>query len=89
MFDEGIFFRYEGDKFGLSIRKEIYGIALTFEKEVEVTTLQFKIDALTLLTKIGGILGVGRIIVWIINACFDYILYFQNICIFSFNSQKD
>ena len=73
-------YRYEGEKVGLSVRKEIYGIALTFQKQVEVTSSQFNIDALTLLTKIGGILGVGRTIVWIIITCFDYILYFQNLC---------
>ena len=74
-------FRYKAEKVGISKRRRQYGISLIFEKEVEVTTSQFKIDALNLLTKIGGIFGVGRTLVWIIDNCFYYISYTKNICL--------
>ena len=47
---------------------------ITFEKEVEVTITQFTIDPLTLITRIGGTLGVGTTISWIIIFALDYII---------------
>ena len=73
--------RYEAEKVGLSVRRQRYGISLIFETEVEVTASQFNIDTLNLLTKIGGIFGVGRTLVWIIDNCFYYISYTKNICL--------
>ena len=86
-----VLFRYEAEKVGLSKRQrqDTYGITLTFEKEVDVTTSQFNIDALNLLTKIGGIFGVGRTVVWIINTCFDYILYAKHLFFSSLDFHKE
>ena len=86
-----VLLRYEAEKVGLSKRQrqDTYGITLTFEKEVDVTTSQFNIDALNLLTRIGGIFGVGRTVVWIINTCFDYILYAKHLCFSSLDFHKE
>ena len=50
-----------------------------FENEVEVTKSVLTIEPLTLLTRIGGILGVGRTLVWLINICIEYILSFYSV----------
>ena len=56
-----------------------YSILFYFEEEVEVTQSMFAIEPLTLLTRIGGILGVGRTLVWLINLCFDNLISFHSL----------
>ena len=64
--------RYEAEETGaLETDGKYYSIVFYIEEEVEVTQSMFAIEPLTLLTRIGGILGVGRTIVWLINLCFD------------------
>ena len=48
---------------------------INFEREVEVTESHFSLDAFTLLTRVGGIMGVGRTMVWMINLGLDNIIF--------------
>ena len=65
-------YRYEAEEIGmLENQGSQYSIVFYFEEEVEISQSMFAIEPLTLLTRIGGTLGVGRTLVWLINLCFD------------------
>ena len=57
-----------------------YGLYIQFEDTVETTTLNLAITTTTLLTRIGGIIGVGKELLWVFiffcgagNAFFSFI----------------
>ena len=73
-------YRYEAHEIGFTKTDGLfYGMSFYFEKEVQVTEAMFAIEPLTLLTRIGGILGVGRTLVWLINVFFSNIIYLCSI----------
>ena len=45
-----------------------------FINEVHVTKSHFSIEFLTLMSRIGGIIGVGQALAWIILLCFNKIV---------------
>ena len=47
---------------------------MLFDKTVEVTATQKTIDSLTLLTRLGGAMGVGKEGLWIILLIFDFLM---------------
>ena len=51
---------------GSNNNEERYGFNLVFDESVEVTESVFSIDFVTLLTRIGGAVGVGKECLWII-----------------------
>ena len=44
-------------------------LGVQFEKEVMVTKSAFTIDLMTLITRIGGIIGVGKELLWVLVFC--------------------
>ena len=51
---------------GFDARGDRYGLYVQFDKEVDETNINWTIEPLTLLTKIGGIIGVGKEFFWVI-----------------------
>ena len=57
---------YEVEDIGFFSSKNIRGMAFAFADEVEVTTSELQIGTKTLLTRVGGVIGVGKEFLWII-----------------------
>ena len=55
-----------------------HGVILTFNNEVELIKSELTVSFQTLITRVGGILGVGRTLTWIINKVFDCVLFAYN-----------
>ena len=58
--------RFQSEKLGSNNNKNSYGFNIIIDKSVEVTESVFSIDFVTLLTRIGGAVGVGKECLWII-----------------------
>ena len=56
------FFRYEIEEFGFSNRDDYYQLSAYFINDIKVSSAHLTIDPLTLLTRIGGIIGVGQVV---------------------------
>ena len=58
-------------------RDDLHGVVINFNEDVQVKTSHFQIEALTLIARIGGIIGVGQTVTWILNICFGklYIIF--------------
>ena len=55
-----------------------HGVILTFKNEIELIKSELTVSFQTLITRIGGILGVGRTLTLLINKVFDYVLFAYN-----------
>ena len=58
--------RYQVDNVGFDARHDRYGLYAQFDQDVEVTVSKLEIGLKTLATRIGGIIGVGKELVWVI-----------------------
>ena len=65
------FFRYEIEEFGFSNRDDYYQLSAYFINDIKVSSAHLTIDPLTLLTRIGGIIGVGQVLTWVIIFCYE------------------
>ena len=63
--------KYSVKEFGFSEDDEKYGVFVTFEDTVDKTVSELQIGARTLVTRFGGIIGVGKNLVWIIILAFS------------------
>ena len=70
------FLRYQVEEQGFQPRQDRYGIVLVFDEEVDITVTRFTIEPFGLLARIGGIIGVGQTLVWVIMFSLDYLLSF-------------
>ena len=52
-------------KIGFDERKDRYGMFVRFSREMDVHRSLLNVETLTLLTRIGGIIGVGKQFLWI------------------------
>ena len=67
-------------KNGFTANEDRYGMILFFKTEIDVTQAHLTISFETLVTRIGGILGVGRTLTWLLNNCIDYLSFaYQNL----------
>ena len=57
---------FEVEDIGFFNSKTLRGMAFAFADEVEVTTTKLQIGTKTLLTRVGGVIGVGKEFLWII-----------------------
>ena len=73
--------RYKVDQTGFDARDDRYGLYIQFDKEVEVITSQFMINAETFLTRMGGVIGVGKELLWIILLCLTYLVILPEKCL--------
>ena len=51
---------------------------MTFDREVEVSSSHLTIEPLTLLTRVGGIIGVGKEFLWVIITLLTYLATFSS-----------
>lgn len=58
-------------------RDDLHGVVINFNDGVQVKTSHFQIEALTFIARIGGIIGVGQTVTWILNIFFGklYIIF--------------
>ena len=66
--------RYEIIERGFDGNSETYGMKIYFINDVQVTRSHLTIEPLTLMSRIGGIIGVGQALAWIILLCYDKII---------------
>ena len=57
---------FEVEDIGFISFKNLRGLAFAFADDVEVTTSKLQISTKTLLTRVGGVIGVGKEFLWII-----------------------
>ena len=48
-----------------SAAKNLFGLTIVFDNVVEKTISNWQIEPVTLLTRIGGIIGVGKELLWV------------------------
>ena len=58
--------RYRSEQVGYIDTTDRSGLILSFDSVVELTKSELQIDQITLLTRCGGIIGVGKNLLWII-----------------------
>ena len=64
--------------------KNLFGLTIVFDNVVEKTTSNWQIEPVTLLTRIGGIIGVGKELLWVLIITGSFITFALNyleICI--------
>jgi len=59
-------YRFLTRKIGFSTRQDRYGLKIYVNQDVNVKKTHFTITPITLLTRLGGILGVGKEFLWIV-----------------------
>ena len=59
-------------------RDEVYGLFIQFKIMVSVHESSYVINEFTLLTRVGGIIGVGKELFWILIVMFTVIKFFMN-----------
>lgn len=75
LFQYPFFCRYKLEQLGIEESNELFGLAIVFDTSVEQTKSDWQITEVTLLTRIGGIIGVGKNLLWIIIFIFTSICY--------------
>ena len=58
---------YKTARIGFDSRSDRFGLFINFLSEVEETRSKLNIETITLLTRIGGIIGVGKEFLWILT----------------------
>ena len=58
---------------GLIELENIFGLEIEFDNVVEKITSDWQIKTVTLLTRVGGIIGVGKELLWVIIFMFSAI----------------
>ena len=75
-----VFTRYKVERMGLVESKDRFGLAVVFDKVVEQTLTVWQISPVTLLTRFGGIIGVGKNLLWImIFLCSSFLAIFKSV----------
>ena len=64
-------FRFNVEELGFQNRDGKYGIVLIVDQRVDVTVTKLTIGPFALLSRFGGIIGVGQTLAWVINFCID------------------
>ena len=70
---------YKTTKNGHDEREDRYGLYVEFRQKVILTSNHLSIEPMTLLTRIGGIIGVGKEFFWIIISMSSFLLMFKKI----------
>ena len=65
--------RFNVEEIGFQTGETDYGIILVVDQKVDVTVTQLTIGPFALLSRFGGIIGVGQTLAWVINFCIDYL----------------
>ena len=67
-------FSYEITEQGFDKKTNRYGVKLYFINNVEITISHLTVDHITLMSRIGGIIGVGQALVWVTEFCINKII---------------
>ena len=73
---QSTFFRVVKSGENTGDKREAFGVNILFDKSVTVTESHFSINFLTLLTRIGGAVGVGKEGLWLITIALNQISNF-------------
>ena len=68
------------DQTGFDARKDIYGLFVQFDQNVDVSVSKLEIGLKTLATRFGGIIGVGKELLWVIILLFTSCGTFLAVC---------
>ena len=82
-----IIFRYKVEQTGFDARQDIYGLFVQFDQNVDVTVSKLEVGLKTLATRFGGIIGVGKELLWVIVLFFTSCGSFLAICKQIFSSE--
>ena len=66
---------------GFDGNSQTYGMKIYFMNDVQVIISHLTIEPLTLISRIGGIIGVGQALAWVIILCFNKIVIFNTLLI--------
>ena len=61
--------RYVSTDIGKDSRNDRIGLFAQFDEDVEVNHIKLSVTTVTLITRIGGIIGVGKEFLWVIIFC--------------------
>ena len=70
--------KYSINNYGHVSDKRVSSVSLAFDRVVEKTLTELQINSRTLITRFGGIIGVGKNLMWIIILGFSYVGFFAN-----------
>ena len=62
-------------------RKDKVGLFIQLEEKITVQNNHFLIDEMTLMTRIGGIIGVGKELLWVFIILISFATFITKICI--------
>lgn len=60
---------FEVEDIGFYSVQNVSGLVIAFDEEVEVETSELQISPKTFLTRVGGVIGVGKEFLWIVLCC--------------------
>ena len=66
------------EQIGILESKSKFGISIVFDNVVQKTISDWQIKPVTLLTRIGGIIGVGKELLWVIVFCYSSVILVVN-----------
>ena len=76
-------FRFKVDQTGFDARRDIYGLFVQFDQDVDVSLSKLEVGLKTLATRFGGIIGVGKELLWVIilffTSCGSFLAFFKQI----------
>ena len=58
--------------------KNLFGLTIAFDNVVEKTISNWQIEPVTLLTRIGGIIGVGKELLWVLIITGSFVIFAVN-----------
>ena len=67
------------ERIGYNERNGSFGLAVAFEKFVQTTISDLQVGPKTLLTRFGGIVGVGKNVLWILVFIFSSVGFLRDI----------
>ena len=67
-----VYFRYKVERNGLDYRGDWYGVWVQFSDEITTIRSHLAIEPMTFVTRVGGIIGVGKELLWVIIFLCNY-----------------
>ena len=71
---------YQVDQVGFDAREDRFGVYVQFDQEVEITVSKLQIGLKTLATRFGGIIGVGKELLWVLILAFTSLGTLLTLC---------
>ena len=71
-------FRYKVERINNIESKNLFGLTIVFDNVIEKTISNWQIEPVTLLTRIGGIIGVGKELLWVLIMTGSFVTFAVN-----------